>query len=140
MTVDQRLDRMSLAAGPEQVAPRLPRRPRLSWAPAPPPGAGATGVADSRQAESVSRDVASGTNAGGRRRRGARDDLAASARAIGPGWLEWVHDRVRRSFLPSGGSWWDMEKGITFGWDRWVGPTGAIIGMSCGVPEPGHGV
>jgi hypothetical protein len=33
-----------------------------------------------------------------------------------------------------------MEKGITFGWDRWVGPTGAIIGMSCGVPEPGHGV
>jgi transketolase len=23
-----------------------------------------------------------------------------------------------------------VEKGSTFGWDRWVGPTGAIIGMS----------
>jgi len=23
-----------------------------------------------------------------------------------------------------------VEKGTTFGWDRWVGPTGAIIGMS----------
>ena len=22
-----------------------------------------------------------------------------------------------------------VEKGSTFGWDRWVGPTGAIIGM-----------
>jgi transketolase len=23
-----------------------------------------------------------------------------------------------------------VEKGSTFGWDRWVGPTGAMIGMS----------
>ena len=25
---------------------------------------------------------------------------------------------------------WSVEKGTPFGWDRWVGPTGAIIGMS----------
>ena len=30
------------------------------------------------------------------------------AHAVGPGWLEWVRGRVRRSFLPPGGRWWDM--------------------------------
>ena len=35
------------------------------------------------------------------------------AHAVGPGWLAWVRDRVRRSFLPPGGSWWDMTATLT---------------------------
>jgi hypothetical protein len=30
------------------------------------------------------------------------------AYASGPEWLAWVRGRVRRSFLPPGGRWWDM--------------------------------
>jgi hypothetical protein len=48
------------------------------------------------------------------------------AHAIGPGWLEWVHGRVRRSFLPPAGSWWDMTATLTDLTRR----------ASCAVPPP----
>ena len=38
---------------------------------------------------------------------------APPAYAVGPGWGEWVRDRVRRSFLPPGGCWWDMTAALT---------------------------
>jgi hypothetical protein len=48
------------------------------------------------------------------------------AHAIGPGWLEWVHGRVRRSFLPPAGRWWDMTATLTDLTRR----------ASCAVPPP----
>ena len=46
--------------------------------------------------------------------------------AIGPFWLEWVHDRVRRSFLPPDGVWWDITTALTH-------PAGPDLGS---VPPP----
>jgi transketolase len=67
----------------------------------------------------------------------AHDRLAADgirARVVSMPSME-LFDKQPRSYRdqvlpPSVTARVSVEKGSTFGWDRWVGPTGAIIGMS----------
>jgi hypothetical protein len=103
----QRLDCTRPAAGARAGGPRLPLRPRLSWAPAPPPGAGATRVAESTQTESVglamSRRVAAlprgSPGRHPRRSYRGRHDLSSEARRTGESLVREVSMAVGKSSL-----------------------------------------